>query len=108
MAAELCLRTGQADVYNFLDTVDPSVIDFWQAYDELYPLNEYDDEKREFATNCSMLSRFMSLFAASQGVTIEALHDNDFLPKRLRYKIDNTLQSSADMEKTLVSGLRLG
>lgn len=55
-----------------------------------------------------MLSRFMSLFAASQGVTIEALHDNDFLPKRLRYKIDSTLQSSADMEKTLVSGLRLG
>ena len=104
----MCLKAGLIDVYEFLDSVDPAVIDFWQAYDELYPLNAYDDEKREFATNCSMLSRFMSLFAASQGVTVEALHDNDFLPRRLRYKVENTVQSSADVEKTLVSGLRLG
>lgn len=91
-----------------MDSVDPALIDFWEAYDELYPLNEYDSKKREFATIGALLSRFISLFAASQGVSVEAFTENDFLPKRLRYKVDNTLQSAADIEKTLVSGLRLG
>lgn len=101
------MRVGRIDVYEFMDSVDPQIIDFWDAYDDLFPLNTFDNDRREYASLASMISRFISIFAASHGVEITSFTDNDFLPKRLRYKTDNDLQNAKDIETTLVQGMRL-
>jgi len=107
LIAELCLRTGEIDVFRFMENVDPRVVDFWEAYDDMYPINSYDEHKREFASMITMLHRFMNLFASSHGVQLDVLHENDFLPKRLRYKVEHSVQTSSDIEQKVVSGLRL-
>jgi hypothetical protein len=90
-----------------METVDPKVLDFWEAYDSLYPINDYDEHKREYASMISMLQRFMALYSSAHGVPMDLMFDNDFLPKRLRYKIEPKIESGKDVEAKAVAGLRL-
>lgn len=91
----------------FMDSVDPRVLDFWDAYDSLYPLNPHDDDMRKYASVVSMIQRFMAFFASAHGVQMELMTDNDFLPKRLRYKQEHKVESAQSIEKKAVAGLRL-
>ena len=101
------MRTGVVDVYSFLESVDPKLIDFWEAFDSLYPLNTFDDGKYEFATMAASLSRLLSAMAASHGVEVPIQSENDFLPKRLRYRTIDELQDTKQMQRKLTQGLKL-
>ena len=101
------MRTGELDVMAFMDTVDPKILDFWEAYNSLYPINTYDDEKREYASVIAMIQRFMAFFASAHGVQMDLMTDNDFLPKRLRYKMEQKMESASQVEAKVSAGLRL-
>jgi len=101
------LRAGELDVMAFMDSVDPKILDFWEAYDSLYSLNPHDDDMRKYASVVSMIQRFMAFFASANGVQMELMSDNDFLPKRLRYKHEQKVESAQSIEKKTVAGLRL-
>lgn len=90
-----------------MDSIDPEIIDFWEAYDSLYPLNTFDDDKREYASVVSMIQRFMAFFASAHGVQMDLMSDNDFLPKRLRYKMEQKVESASQVEAKVSAGLRL-
>ena len=91
----------------FMDSVDPKVLDFWEAYDSLYPINSHDNDMRKYASVVSMIQRFMAFFASAHGVQMELMTDNDFLPKRLRYKQEQKMESAKSVEQKTVAGLRL-
>lgn len=91
----------------FMENVDPQVLDFWEAYDSLYPLNSYEDDMRKHAAIMATLQRFMAFFASAHGVQMEMMSDNDFLPKRLRYKQSHKVESASSVEAKAVAGLRL-
>lgn len=107
VAAELCLRTGQIDVMGFMESVDPQVLDFWEVYDSMFPLNQNDPEMLRHAGLMAMIQRFMAMFSSAHGVSMELMHDNDFLPKRLHYKIDKKMDSASSIQSKVTSGLRL-
>lgn len=103
----MCLRLGYVDVMAFMESVDSRVLDFWDCYDSMYPLNPTDSTLMQHAGIMTMVQRFMAMFASANGVTMDIMHENDFLPKRLRYKVEHGVQTSSDIEQKVVSGLRL-
>lgn len=85
--------------------IDSSVMDFWLAYDEKFPLNENRERWMQHAVMMTELKLLRATQTAAAGAQPEPFEFNDFLPER--YHIEKPKQTAHDQEAALRKGLGL-
>lgn len=86
-------------------SVDSSVMDFWQEYNERWPLNTQRDDWMRHAVMMMQLKALGAYQLAAAGTQVDQYEFNDFLPKQ--YHIETVSQTAARQEEVLKKGLRI-
>ena len=86
-------------------SVDSSVMDFWQEYNERWPLNTQRDDWMRHAVMMMQLKALGAYQLAAAGTQVDPYEFNDFLPKQ--YHIKTVSQTAARQEEVLKKGLRI-
>jgi hypothetical protein len=95
------------DVEAFVASVDSTVLDYWAEYDAVYPLNDQDMRHWQNARQCVLLWQIYGTLLATNGVKVDPVTANDFLPEHLRYETNDTITDSRALLNQVKASFRL-
>lgn len=72
----MCFAWGVADVYKWLEEVNPNVLDFWQAFDSIEPIGENWRQAAQITTIVERLIEFTAAINGSENFTPSTIDDN--------------------------------